>query len=282
MKKFISKATDITINVKGEQIILISKEEVINFILDVSDVEFTSRAKAKKITGISYLGDVNASAKIKKGLKQNYHTYVMYLSPYKNIFGNVCANGHNCYKPCLNTSGRVKMDLKEFKILRARYFRTMLFYINRDFFNAWLFAEIESASNKHENFMVRLNGTSDLSPKLFKVDGVNILDAFPDVQFYDYTKIINRLDLLSSHTNYHITFSFDGYNMKECRFAQALGVNVSVVIDGDMPSMFLGKPMFTMDETDLRPLDESKGCFGYLKLKQTLNKEYDTKFIVKL
>jgi hypothetical protein len=282
MEKFIRKATDITINVKGEQVVLISKEEVVDFILDTYGIQFSTRASAKRITGISYLGDVNASAKIKKGLKQDYHTYVMYLSPYKSIFGNVCAKGEHCHKPCLNTSGRVKMDVKEFKILRARYFRTMLFYINRDFFNAWLFAEIESASKKYDNFMVRLNGTSDLSPKLFKVNGVMVLDAFKDVQFYDYTKIPTRLELLSSHTNYHITFSFDGYNMKECRFAQAMGVNVSVVVDGDMPSTFMGKPMFTMDDTDLRPLDSHKGCFGYLKLKQTLNKEYDTKFIVKL
>ena len=282
MKRFIDQATDVVIKVGNKDVVLISKEEVVQFVLDTYGKPYINRSQATKLTKLSYLGGVNVSAKIKKGLKKDYATYVMYLSPYKSIFGNVCPNGEHCYKPCLNTSGRVKMDIHEFKILRARYLRTMLFYVNREYFNQWLFDEIESHSKRNKNFMVRLNGTSDLSPLMFKVDGVNVLDRFKDVLFYDYTKIQNRINVSTKHSNYHLTFSFNGHNMDECRRMMALGINVSIVIDGAMPKMFMNKPVFSMDDTDLRPLDEAKGCFGYLKLKQTLNKEYDTKFIIKL
>ena len=60
------------------------------------------------------------------------------------------------------------------------------------------------------------------------------------------------------------------------------GINVSIVVDGEMPKTYKGIDVFDMDSTDLRPLDKAKGSFGYLKLKQTLNKNYDSKFIIKL
>lgn len=49
-----------------------------------------------------------------------------------------------------------------------------------------------------------------------------------------------------------------------------------------MLEKYMGVEVFSMDDTDLRPLDEQKGKFGYLKLKETLNKVYDTKFIIRL
>lgn len=280
LKQYIDKCADVFINVKGEDKLLIGRDEMVDFVSRVYDAGFVNRSQATRLTNISYLGGVDVSAKIKKGKKLNVATYVMYLKPYKSLFGNNCAKGQNCYKPCLDTSGRVKMDIKEFKILRARYFRTILFYVNREYFNSWLFAEIDAQSKLHDSFMVRLNGTSDLSPLLFKVDGVNVLDAFPDVQFYDYTKISKRAELIRD--NYHLTFSFDGYNMDECLEMMSRGINVSIVVDGSMPESYLGVEVFSMDETDLRPLDEQKGKFGYLKLKETLNKVYDTKFILRL
>ena len=283
IEHFIAKATDITINVKGESMKVLTKEEVIKFIRSVYGKTFTTRGSAMTTTNLSYLGSVNGSAKIMKGLKEmNYSTYILYLQSYKTAFGNVCAKGEHCADACLNTSGRVKMDVKEFRILGARYLKTVLFYVNRQFFNDWLFAEIDAHSKKYENFMVRLNGTSDLSPLMFtNVDGVNILQKFPDTTFYDYTKIKNRVNVAGNHSNYHLTFSFDGHNMYECRMMLALGINVSIVIDGEMPTMFMNKPVFSMDITDLRPLDEMKGAFGYLKLKETLNKDYDSSFVIK-
>ena len=84
---FISKAKDIEVNVKGEMRVLISKEELISFITDVYGKQFVNRSQAKKLTNLSYLGSVNSSAKIVKGLKKNYNTFILYLQPHKTIFG---------------------------------------------------------------------------------------------------------------------------------------------------------------------------------------------------
>jgi hypothetical protein len=238
LKEYIDKCDNVFITVKGENKLLIGKNDMVEFVTKVFGARFVNRSQATRLTNISYLGGVDVSAKIKKGQKLNVATYVMYLQSYKSLFGNTCAKGQNCYAPCLMTSGRVKMDIKEFKILRARYFRTILFYVNREYFNRWLFAEIDAHSKLHDSFMVRLNGTSDLSPLLFKVDGVNVLDAFQDVQFYDYTKISKRADLIRD--NYHLTFSFDGYNMDECLEMMSKGINVSIVVDGSMPEKYMG------------------------------------------
>ena len=280
LKYYLDKCADVFISVKGDDKLLIGKDEMMDFVSRIHSAEFVNRSQATRLTNLSYLGGVDVSAKIKKGQKLNVATYVMYLQSYKSLFGNTCAKGQNCYKPCLMTSGRVKMDVKEFKILRARYFRTILFYVNRDYFNRWLFAEIDAHSKLHQDFMVRLNGTSDLSPLLFRVEGVDVLTRFPDTMFYDYTKISKRAELIRD--NYHLTFSFDGYNMDECLEMMSQGINVSIVVDGSMPEKYMGVDVFSMDETDLRPLDDQRGKFGYLKLKETLNKVYDTTFIIRL
>ena len=281
IKRFLDKAENVLINVKGEDVVLLSKAEITHFIRKVYNVKFVNRSRAKQLTNLSYLGGVNSSAKIVKGKKLDYNTFILYLQPYKTLFGNTCPKAVTCVDSCLNTSGRVKMDVNEFKILKARYLKTVLFYVNRDLFNGWLFAEIESHSKRLPNFMIRLNGTSDLSPKLFNYDGVNVLDKFQELTFYDYTKVARRI-FTNLHTNYHLTFSYDGLNMKESLEVMSMGVNVSIVFKGEMPKTYKGVDVFTMDDTDLRPLDKKSGAWGYLKLKETLNKEYDNRFVVDL
>jgi hypothetical protein len=108
---------------------------------------FTSMGKAKRDTGLSYLGSVNSSAKIVKNMKMNYSTYIVYLAPHTMSGHNTCAKAsEGCISACLNTSGRVKMDTEQ-NIMTARLLKTLLFYGNREFYNKWLFAEIESAKN---------------------------------------------------------------------------------------------------------------------------------------
>ncbi len=242
----------------------------------LSTLEFSTMGRAKKQTGLSYLGSVNSSAKIVKNAKKNYDTYIVYLAPHTISGHNTCAKAsEGCISACLNTSGRVKMDTEQ-KILTARLLKTLLFYGNREFYNQWLFAEIESANKKAENkghkFSVRLNGTSDLSPKLFNVNGVNVLEAFKGVQFYDYTKVYNRLKTTSE--NYHLTFSYSGDNMNEVVQALDNGYNVAVPFlvkaKGELPQDFLGHKVGDADETDLRFLDELR--IAGLRVKITKDK----------
>ena len=156
--------------------------------------------------------------------------------------------------------------------------KTWLFYANREFFSQWAFAEIESAAKKAKregfNFSVRLNGTSDLSLELFKVGEKNVLEAFPTIQFYDYTKVYNRLDRMKKYKNYHLTFSYSGENLNECLKAIAKGYNVAIPFlvrkNKSLPSEFLGFEVEDADKTDLRFLDTKR--IAALRVKITKDK----------
>ncbi len=252
----------------------------------VQKLSFSSMGKAKRDTGLSYLGGTNNSAKIVKNAKMNYSTYITYLAPHTMSGHNTCAKAsEGCISACLNTSGRVKMDVKEDKILTARLLKTLIFFYNRNFYNQWLFTEIESAKKKAKRdgreFSVRLNGTSDLSPKLFNVDGVNVLDKFKDVQFYDYTKVFNRMP--TAKGNYHLTFSYSGDNMNEVVQALDNGYNVAVPFlvkpKGDLPTEFLGHKVGDADKTDLRFLDELR--IAGLRVKSVRDKSAVTTAVEK-
>ena len=277
LQNFQDLCEDVTINVKGETKTIVSKEDLQTFIAKVYGAEYVNRSQAKKLTKLTYLMGINTSAKVVKGQKKDYQTAILYLKPYKTAFGNSCPMGAPCADDCLDESGRVKLDIKEFKILRARYLKTVLFYVNRNYFNAWLHDEITAYSAKHgDMLMVRLNGTSDINPKLFG----NPMEAFPSVSFYDYTKVLNRTAIADQYENYHLTYSYSGTNDTEADEAMNRGYNVSFVLDGPMPLRFKKRRVFTMDDTDLRPLDEERGAFGYLKLKGTLNGIKNREFVI--
>jgi hypothetical protein len=222
--------------------------------------------------GFSYIGSVNSSSKIAKTNKVlEIDTYVQYLAP-SNLSGhNVCAMAtKECIAGCLNTSGRAKMNKSYIAIMNARMNKTKLFYSDRNLFNSLLFNEVKNAFNrttkKGKEFAVRLNGTSDLSPILFKDNGKNILEAFPTVQFYDYTKILNRIELANKYANYDLTFSFTGYNWNDCLTALKNNVRVAVIFNvgrnADLPETFNGFKVIDGDKYDYRPLDEGNVIVG--------------------
>ncbi len=277
LQNFQDLCEDVTINVKGETKTIVSKEDLQAFIAKVYGAEYVNRSRAKKLTKLTYLMGINTSAKVVKGQKKDYQTAILYLKPYKTAFGNSCPMGAPCADDCLDESGRVKLDIKEFNILRARYLKTVLFYVNRNYFNAWIHDEIAAYSAKHgDMLMVRLNGTSDINPKLFG----NPMEAFQNVSFYDYTKVLNRTAIADQYENYHLTYSYSGTNDAEVDEAMNRGYNVSFVLDGPMPLRFKKRKVFTMDDTDLRPLDEDRGAFGYLKLKGTINGIKNREFVI--
>lgn len=173
--------------------------------------------------GIRYLGSTISSQKVVKSLKKGVMTYIIYIAP-SDISGyKVCPNDTYCKDLCLNSSGQRKLEMWSNKntIGNARIKKAKMFYENRADFMALLIHEIEYYSEKAKkeglDFAVRLNGTSDLSPIIFKHDGKSILDIFPNIQFYDYTKVIGRLNIPKRHPNYDLTYSFNGYNWEECK-----------------------------------------------------------------
>lgn len=248
-------------------------------------MEFISKAQAKRETGLSYLGGVATSSKIKKGLKYDEMTYIIYLAPAKMSGFEVCPmRTAECTAACLNESGHNKIDIHENKINKSRITKTKLFFEQRDFFMHWLVDEIASAAKKAQRegmtFSVRLNGTSDLSPEIFKLNGKNILEIFPSVQFYDYTKVFNRIRLTSKYPNYDLTFSYSGENMTETIAALDSGVRAAIVFE-EVPESYLGRTVIDGDEYDMRYVDNSDVIVG-LKYKKVRNKiDFKTnKFVV--
>ena len=108
----------------------------------------------------------------------------------------------------------------------------------------------------------RLNGTSDLSFEKYEVvrNGQlfrNMFTAFPEVQFYDYTKVLGRK--VAGISNYHLTFSAADGNDADVAKAIQQGYNIATVFGIKktlpMPDTYLGVTVFNGDESDLRFLD---------------------------
>jgi len=215
------------------------------------------------------LFSIDTNAKTVKGQKYGVKTAVLYLAPARLAFdalgidGTMCAMSElaQCEGPCLNRAGRGQFD----KIQTARINKTVYFLLGRVGFMRHLAFEIGRfvSTARAEGFtpMVRLNGTQDHRWELepVEIDGVehpNLMTAFPDVQFYDYTKIPNRRGL---PTNYDLTFSYSG--VPEFRpyaeRALASGMRVAVVFrsKAEIPVSFLGRPVVDGDDSDLRPFD---------------------------
>ena len=111
--------------------------------------QYQNKAQAKRMTGLSYLGGINTSSKIKKGLKYDEMTYILYLAPAKMSGYEVCSmRSAECTAACLNESGHNRIDIHENVINKARITKTKLFFENRPFFMAWLIDEIRSAQKK--------------------------------------------------------------------------------------------------------------------------------------
>lgn len=104
----------------------------------------------------------------------------------------------------------------------------------------------------------------------------NIMEVFPDPQFYDYTKHYKRM-FRSRPGNYHLTFSMSESNAAQAMNVVGAGMNVAVIVAGKAET-FNGYPMIDGDEHDLRFLDP-EGVFVGLSPKGQLRKERRSEFI---
>jgi hypothetical protein len=222
--------------------------------------------------------------KILKGMKQGYNTYILHLAP-ANLSGHETCPKRTagCTSACLNTAGRGGMFKKgetTNMIQKARIRKTQLFFSNRDEFFHQLINDIELAIKQSARLgltpVFRLNGTSDLSFEKYSIMGTgkNIFQLFPQVQFYDYTKILGRK--VAHIDNYHLTFSAADGNDADVLGAIAQGYNVATVFGmkktEPMPETYNGRPVFNGDESDLRFLDP-KGVIVGLYAKGKAKKD---------
>ena len=120
------------------------------------------------------------------------------------------------------------------------------------------------AEKKKMGFAVRLNGTSDLSPESFVLNGKNILEIFPTTQFYDYTKVYSRISLLQRYDNYDLTFSYNGHNYAAAQKFLEAGGKVAVVFANQkkLPKYFGGFPVCDGNAYDMRFIDPGGHVIG--------------------
>lgn len=217
--------------------------------------------------------NVNSNAKTIKNLKKGYLTGILYLAPSKTLCP-ACSEG--CRKSCLFSSGRGQTP----SVYKPRQRKTRMFLERPDVFKEYLKSDIQMlcaiAKDKNLKPSVRINGTSDIDVCR---DLKEVLEAFPDVQFYDYTK---RIDVLFKERpdNYYLCFS-RSENTSEDFIVDLLtrGINVAIVFD-EVPKEWKGVPVIDGDETDLRFLDP-KGVIVGLKAKGKAKKD-TTGFVIRM
>ena len=213
-----------------------------------------------------------------KGEKYGWITYIMYLAPFtQNATGkNVCSHASNgCVEACLFGAGRGGMYTS---VERARINKTNYLLAERQNFIAQLYNEIEKLVKKHkkkkEQVCIRLNGTSDLAWEKFNINGKSLMEHFPQVQFYDYTKNYLRFNRVLP-ANYHLIFSRSETNEKQVEDLLSKGHNVAVVFD-KLPETYNGYKVVNGDLSDLRFKDEKNVVVG-LKYKKMTGKGADNK-----
>ena len=193
---------------------------------------------------------------------------ILHMAPHTVAgVGNVCPWATpGCAAACLNTAGRGQMST----VQAARVRKTREFFDNPRAFWHQLAAEIDTldrrAKRRGHLGAIRLNGTSDIPWEKQKVGGMTLMEAFPDVWFYDYTKSISRAQAFATGDfppNYHLTLS-RGENMDE--WATALmppGVNVAVVFDA-LPETWAMRPVVDGTRDDWRFFDPVGVIVGLL------------------
>ena len=234
----------------------------------LSKIEYHSYKETMKEIGIAYLGECNKSAKLTHNGKKNMLTYGIYLASSDASNINVCPKSKMCRESCLVGSGYAKIDALSHnnKVLNARIIKTRLFFANRNLFMTLMIKEINRAINKAKRlgmeFSVRLNCTSDINPTVFVHEGKNILELYPNVSFYDYTKVKSHWKTAEKYPNYYITFSRDGSkeNEEECLEWLRRGNNVAVVFGvtktSELPKKWKGYDVLVGDDYDYRVWDK--------------------------
>ena len=225
---------------------------------------------------------IDSNAKTVKGQKKGYLTGILYMAPGTLSGYQVCpmAEKAGCLEACLNTAG---LGGVYSSIQLARINKAKLYFEDRTLFMYNLVKDIQKLIVKADKMgfipLVRLNGTSDIKWENVRLEHngklyPNIFSVFPKVQFYDYTKIVNRENLPK---NYDITFSYSGVLSYQKYVKQAInkGLRIAAVFrhKQDIPKKFMGLNCVDGDDTDIRHLDK-KGVIVALYAKGKAKKDY--------
>ena len=206
---------------------------------------------------------VNTNPKIQKSnkLSDEYWSCILHLHPTNT---RICPYQikAGCKDACLNTAGLAGVFPK---VQESRKRKTDLFLNNRAEFMSLLVLDIikfiEACKRKGKKPAIRLNGTSDIPYENIIVEGgQNIFEMFPQVQFYDYTKIPTRnIDYIF---NYHLTWSYSEADDKYAQLFDKVKHNIAVVFAQKLPKTFRGRRVIDGDKHDMRFKDSRNVVVG--------------------
>lgn len=200
---------------------------------------------------------VGNDAKTIKGQNKGVLTGILYMAPHTLGGGKTLCpfSTAGCRAVCLYTAGRGGFN----SVQQARIRKTKEFLGDPNNFALYLIDDVaelvKKAGRQGMVPAVRLNGTTDIEWERY-----GIMEQFPDVQFYDYTKwpASQRTKL---PPNYHLTYSF---SEKPDAPAQVWAwmqrsVNTAVVFNKTLPDSWGVEawkyPVINGDESDLRFTD---------------------------
>lgn len=206
---------------------------------------------------------IDTNAKTVKGQKYGYMTGILYMAPSTISGHNTCpmAKVAGCENACLYSAGRGAFN----SVQQSRISKAQWFFSETNAFMNQLVLDIVRLIKKAKAAnmipLVRLNGTSDIRWENVSIvfggnPYPNIMAMFPEVQFYDYTKIANRRNVPS---NYDLTFSYSGMPGYQKYVTQAIeaGMRIAVVFrkrEG-IPASFMGLECVDGDDSDIRHID---------------------------
>jgi len=198
-------------------------------------------AKGYKMAGA--LSRPESNPKVAKNQKVGVMSAPLHLAPAKLSGFEVCPQrSEGCTRACLHTAGNpAHMAGKA----ASRNTKTQAYFKERAAFVALIAFDIIALHKKAKKAGmitgVRLNATSDIAWERVRVtidgvDYVNLMDAFPAVSFYDYTKVTKRALSAAKGgynwpVNYHLTFSKTESNDSDVAKVLQAGGNVAIVFD---------------------------------------------------
>jgi hypothetical protein len=210
---------------------------------------------------------------------------INYMAPAHTAgVGDLCPwSSAGCRALCLGEhSGQAAMHApgQSNAVLESRKAKAIMFMKERAAFMRELDAGIARAERQAKRLQmklcVRLNGSTD-------INWLAVIKRYPHIQFVDYTKSVARALAHAAGklpSNYHVTFSRSEANEADCRAVLAAGGNVAVVFGCDMPRSYLGRPVVSGDDHDLRHLDPKGGFVIGLTPKGMKAKRDTSGFVV--
>ena len=197
-----------------------------------------------------------------KAIASGWLNGIHYMAPHKLAgVGNLCGDAsEGCIALCLGQHSGAAVYYPA--VIQSRIVKARRFMKNRQAYLRDMAHSIELAFRKSLKndlkLCIRPNGSTDIAWEGIKLNGVNLMQSFPEIQFTDYTKSFKRAIAHAQGKlpkNYHLTFSHSEKNEAQCVEVLRAGGNVAVVFASGRPALWNGFPTIDGDKHDLRHLD---------------------------